>query len=120
MTEHRRASVTTKCAHVGTVEMNNSTPRAVRRICADCGATAVANRVKEDDPIVIASVLFVRPEELVKKVSPEEYLKIEKSFDVRTPEYRDRLFQMLDEAIATKAVSLRELQQVIKDNAYKP
>ena len=41
---------------------------------------------------------------------------IEKSFDVKTPEYRDRVFLLLEEAIKSRAISLGELGQVIRNH----
>ena len=121
MNKYQKTRVGTPCAHLGAVEISRSHVRCIaHRICADCGEKAVLRPYRGGTPQPVYPKLFQRPSLLVKIVTEEEYLTIERSFDVRTPEYRDRLFRLLEEAIKSNAVSLRELQQVIKNHAYVP
>ena len=103
------------CAHLDIRQCNEPVSISSylpHRICAQCGIKGTT--LLSAPPS--SPTLFRRSDEFVTAISPREYRSIEKSFDVKRQEYRDRVFLLLEEAIKSKAISLGELGQVIKNH----
>lgn len=99
------------CAHLDTCEYvgrgESGLPIAFR-ICRKCG--------EKDQVLNFSKFLFSvlnRPRDLVTKLTREEYLAIERSFDEKKPEYRERVLRQLQEALRAGAIDGQDVLNVL-------
>ena len=100
------------CAHLDIRQCRERFGSVLHRICVQCGIKGTQHISAPPSSFG----LFHRSGAFIRVISPQMYLSIEKSFDVKTPEYRDRVFLLLEEAIKSRAISLGELGQVIRNH----
>lgn len=99
------------CAHLDTCEYSACYSGDYFRICRTCGQ-------KDQTPSLSHHHFSVldRPRDFVRRISREDYLAIERSFDQKKPEYRERVLRQLREALMCGAVNMANIE-VVKDHS---
>lgn len=99
------------CAHLDTCEYYSGPKMTIGRagkflrVCRTCG--------EKDEVLNLENHFFSvlnRPESLVTQITKDEYLAIEKSFDKKKPEYRERVLRQIREALSAHVLTADELR----------
>ena len=105
------------CAHIDTCEyISDSAMRDAKiyhsipvtfRICRTCGQKDQRLR-----PSNYHFSVLNRSSDFVTGITRDEYLAIERSFDVKKPEYRARLMRQVREAVEARVLTADELREI--------
>lgn len=100
------------CAHLDTCEYFESSHHFcigdIHRICRTCGEK---DRIMNLDNYHFS--VLKRPRDFVAQLTRDEYLAIERSFDKKKPEYRERVLRQLQEALRVGAIDGQDVLNVL-------
>lgn len=109
------------CAHLDTCEYVSDEARrdaelhhlmTAFRICRACG--------QKDQILNVSNYRFSvlnRPRDFVTKITRDEYLAIERSFNQKKPEYRERVLRQIREVLDARVLTVEDARQILEDYA---